>query len=90
MHPLIHSSVRPDDVSLYRWGLAEALRLAKQYPDAPACTSPHLAAWEDTLKRFTWFPVDPATGTLEIYAGIPYGTPHRHYSHLFSIWPVSE
>lgn len=51
-------------------------------------TSPYLAQWQATLARMTWFPVDAASGTLEIYRGIPYGTPHRHFSHLFSIWPL--
>ena len=52
------------DVSLYRWGLQQGIDLAARFPDAPLCGGPHLAAWKDTLARFTWFPVDAATNTL--------------------------
>ena len=79
--------VGPDanyDVSLFRWGLQLALDLADRY----GLTSPHLPAWAATLKNMTWFPIDGASDTLEIYRGTPYGTPHRHFSHLFSIWPL--
>lgn len=68
------------DVALYRWGLATALERG--------CGGPRAAAWRETLEHLTWFPIDDATDTLEIYAGVPYGTPHRHYSHLMSIWPL--
>ena len=74
------------DVSLYHWGLQTAIQLAEEHPTA--CGSPHLPAWKETLEKLTEFPVDPKSDTLEIYAGVPYGTPHRHYSHLFSIWPL--
>ena len=72
------------DKSLYRWGLATAIELAETY----GLTSPHLAAWRDTLARIAWFAVDATTDTFEIYDGVPYNQPHRHYSHLFMIWPL--
>lgn len=72
------------DVSLFRWGLQLALDLSKRY----GLNSPHLPAWTATLAKFTFFPIDNRTNTLSIYRGIPYGTPHRHFSHLFSIWPL--
>ena len=72
------------DKSLYRWGLATAIDLADTY----GLTSPHLQAWKDTLAHIAWFGVDAATDTFEIYDGVPYNTPHRHYSHLFMIWPL--
>ena len=72
------------DLSLYRWGLQLALQLASEY----GLPSPHLADWAATLSALAPPPVDPVTDTLEIYAGHPYATPHRHFSHLFSIWPL--
>ncbi len=72
------------DVALYRYSLALAIDLANEY----GLISPHYDAWVSTLARITWFSVDEASDTFEIYAGVPYGTPHRHYSHLFMIWPL--
>jgi hypothetical protein len=72
------------DISLYRWGLALAIELAEEYN----LSSPHLDAWKDTLSRIISFPVDPVTDTFEVYAGVPYNQPHRHFSHLFMIFPL--
>ncbi len=79
--------VGPDcnyDLALLRWGLTTVLDLASYYN----LTSPNLPSWQATLDALVWYSVDPASQTLEIYAGTPYGTPHRHYSHLFSIFPL--
>ena len=84
-------------IALYRWGLQTAISLADRFPDEENCGgSPssdsigyqHYLNWTSTLKLLTWFPIDNVTNTLEIYRGVPYGVPHRHYSHLFSIWPL--
>ena len=72
------------DLSLYRWGLQLALQLADRYN----LTSPHLPMWESTLRNLTFFSIDTKSNTFEIYAGTPYDTPHRHYSHLFMLWPL--
>ena len=72
------------DIALYRWGLQTAIGLCESYN----LTSPHLSAWRATLSNLTWYSVDPISNTFEIYAGVPYGTPHRHYSHLFALWPL--
>jgi hypothetical protein len=72
------------DVSLFRWGLALAAELAARY----SLESPYLSSWADTLNNMTFFPIDGPTQTLSIYAGVPYDQPHRHFSHLFSIWPL--
>ena len=83
-------AVEPDanyDVSLYRWGLEQGIQLSQQYPNS-ICNGPNVNKWKTTLNTFTWFPIDPITDTLEIYSGVPYAIPHRHYSHLFSIWPL--
>jgi len=60
------------------------LSLSEEFPEA--CNNDHLDIFADTLDRLTWFPV--SNGTLAIYKDIPYGTPHRHFSHLMSIWPL--
>jgi alpha-L-fucosidase 2 len=72
------------DLALYRWGLTTVLDLADEY----GLTSPNLPAWNATLASLTWYSIDPVSNTFEIYRGTPYGTPHRHYSHLFAIFPI--
>lgn len=72
------------DLSLYRWGLNLAIALAGQYN----IQSPYLTNWQNTLANLSWYSIDNSSNTFEIYRGIPYGTPHRHYSHLFMIWPL--
>jgi alpha-L-fucosidase 2 len=72
------------DISLYRWGLALAIDLAQQYN----LSSPHLEAWKNTLNNIISFSIDPVTDTFEVYAGVPYNQPHRHFSHLFMIFPL--
>lgn len=72
------------DLALYRWGLVTALDLVQRYN----LSSPHVPAWQSTLSTLTWYSIDASSETFSIYQGIPYGTPHRHYSHLFMIWPL--
>jgi hypothetical protein len=72
------------DLALYRWGLQTALHLAAQYN----LTSPSLPSWPATLAALAGPSVDPAGSGLEIYAGVPYGQPHRHFSHLFAVFPA--
>jgi hypothetical protein len=74
-------------LSLYRWGLATALRLSADLPGVCG-RADERAGWRGTLASLAALPVDEASGTLEIYAGVPYAVPHRHYSHLFSVWPL--
>ena len=72
------------DISLYRWGLQRALSYAAQYN----LTHPLLSKFNDTFRHLTFMPIDNSTGCLEVYRGIPFTIPHRHYSHLFSVWPL--
>src|SRR2546423_8090534 len=43
--------------------------------------------WRDTLAKLTPFPVDPQTGYM-IGAGVPLSQSHRHFSHLFMVYPL--
>ncbi|OIV35813.1 Tat pathway signal sequence domain protein [Mangrovactinospora gilvigrisea] len=70
------------DLALIRWGCATLLDAARVL----GVDDPSAAAWEDTLKRLTPYPVD-GTG-LMIGAGTPLATSHRHYSHLLMIFPL--
>jgi len=72
------------DLSLYRWGLLTVGKLAQEYN----LTDPNLPKFRETLATLQLYSIDSKSGTYEIYAGRPYLTPHRHYSHLFMIWPL--
>lgn len=71
------------DLSLLRWGLNMLLAANERFN----LNDPLAAKWRDTLARLTPNPVDPATG-LMVGAGQPFEESHRHYSHLFSIYPL--
>jgi alpha-L-fucosidase 2 len=72
------------DLALLHWGLRTAFQLSAQYN----LTNEYMPAWNTTLASLVGYSVDNASNTFEIYRGVPYGTPHRHYSHLFMIWPL--
>lgn len=71
------------DLSLLRWGLNTLLAVNERFN----LNDPLAAKWRDTLANLTPNPVDPATG-LMIGAGQPFAESHRHFSHLFSIYPL--
>lgn len=71
------------DLSLLRWGLNTLLAVNERFD----LNDPLAPKWRDTLARLTPNPVDPATG-LMIGAGQPFAESHRHYSHLFSVYPL--
>lgn len=70
------------DLALFKWGCRTLLwidaRLKLNDPLAPK--------WRDVDRRLVDFPTD-AHG-LMIGAKLPLKSSHRHYSHLFSIWPL--
>ena len=70
------------NLALLRWGLqtliADNERLKLNDPDA--------AKWKEVLGKLTDYPVDE-TG-LMIGKDTPFAKPHRHSSHLFSIFPL--
>ena len=71
------------NLALLRWGLSTLLendrRLGLKDPDA--------ARWREILDHLTPAPEDPKDG-LMLGAGVPFAKPHRHSSHLFSIFPL--
>jgi len=70
------------NLSLLRWGLqtliADKERLKLNDPDA--------VRWKEVLGKLTDYPTDE-TG-LMIGKDTPFAKPHRHSSHLFSIFPL--
>lgn len=54
-------------------------RFAEADPQAPL--------WSSTLARLTPFPTSPAHG-YNVSLGVGFNTPHRHFSHLFAMYPL--
>jgi hypothetical protein len=71
------------DLSLLRWGLNTLLAVNDRF----ALNDPLVPKWRETLAKLTPNPVDEKTG-LMVGAGQPFEESHRHYSHLFSIYPL--
>lgn len=71
------------DLALLRWGLLTLLAANERLglDDAAAST------WRDTLAKLAPYPVDANTGYM-IGAGVPLARSHRHFSHLFMVYPL--
>jgi alpha-L-fucosidase 2 len=48
---------------------------------------PLAAKWRETLEKLTPYPVDEKTGYM-VGTGVPFTESHRHYSHLFMVYPL--
>jgi alpha-L-fucosidase 2 len=70
------------DLSLLRWGLNSLLAVNERFK----LSDPLAAKWRDTLANLTPNPIGP-DGYM-VGAGQPFDESHRHYSHLFSIYPL--
>jgi len=71
------------NLALLRWGLTTLLALNERYQ----LNDPLAPKWKEVLANLTPDPVDPKTGIM-IGKETPFSKPHRHYSHLFSIFPL--
>ena len=72
------------DLAIFRWAAETALALAT----AGAPGDPALPTYADIAARLAPLPVDSATGSYEVAAGLPFAVPHRHYSHLLGVYDL--
>ena len=70
------------DLSLLRWGLNTLLAVNDRFN----LHDPLAEKWRSTLANLTPNPIGP-DGYM-VGAGQPFDESHRHYSHLFSIYPL--
>ena len=86
---LVGQSVGPNsnyDLASLRWGLQTLIDLATQYrPDDPM-----LPQWKDFLDHLVPYPYDEQTGYKVSDQYAFEHTNHRHYSHLFMIYPYYQ
>ena len=76
------------DLALLRWGAGTLLRISND-TDAISSTDPDIAEWRDVVDNLAAFPTDSKTGLL-IGDGVELTHGHRHWSHLFSIFPTTQ
>lgn len=70
------------DLALLRWSCITLLGICERF----GIEDPLQPKWRDTLAQLTPAPTDE-TG-LMIGRGVPLAESHRHFSHLFSIYPL--
>lgn len=71
------------NLALAKWGFRTLVACATRL----GIDDPLLPRWRDALARLADYPTDPATGIM-IGRDTPFAKSHRHYSHLFAIWPL--
>jgi hypothetical protein len=70
------------DLSLLRWGLNTLLAVNERFN----LGDPLAEKWRDTLKKLAPNPVDE-NGYM-VGSDQPFAVSHRHFSHLFSVYPL--
>jgi hypothetical protein len=78
-------SPNPDcnyDLALLRWGCMTLLDACERLK----INDPLIPKWKHTLEKLQPYPVDE--NGLMISASVPFAVSHRHYSHLFMIYPL--
>lgn len=88
--PLTYSDEYGDDVdtnmnlALARWGFKTLIEAAERLK----ISDPLLPLWKDFLQNLAPYPIDERG--LKIGQNLSFDRPHRHYSHLFAIFPLYE
>ena len=72
------------DLSLCRWACQVLLASAERL----RIDDPLIPVWKDLLAKLTPYPEDPTTGYM-IGAKVPLEHSHRHFSHLFMVYPLA-
>ncbi len=71
------------NIALLRWGLQTLISSSERLK----IDDPLLPKWKEVLAKLVDYPVDEKTGIM-IGKDTPFARPHRHYSHLFAIFPL--
>ena len=71
------------NIALAQWGFQTLIATAKRLN----IDDPLLPRWKEMVQKMADYPIDPDTGIM-IGKGVPFAKTHRHFSHLFAIWPL--
>jgi len=69
------------NLALMRWGFQTLIQCNERLH----INDPLLPKWHEVLDKLVDYPID-ATGIM-VGKDVPFSKPHRHYSHLFAIFP---
>ena len=72
------------NIALAKWGYKTLIATANRLH----IDKPKVAEWKNILEKMADYPTD-STGIM-IGKDAPFAKPHRHYSHLFGIFPLYE
>ena len=73
------------DLALFFWGARTLLALAQEFSIA----DPLIPFWADVLRTLAPYPVDEHSGHgFNVSLGVGFDVPHRHFSHLFAMFPL--
>ena len=70
------------DLSLFRWGV----KTAKTVLELLDMTEPNMPKWDKVIENLVPYPVDQ--DGLMVGATLKMTSMHRHWSHLFPIYPL--
>lgn len=70
------------DLALLNWGLSTLVEVC----DILKTEDPLLAKWNSVLLKLAKYPIDEKG--LMVGADVPFDQSHRHFSHLFAIYPL--
>ena len=71
------------NLALLHWGLQTLIASSERLK----IDDPLLPKWKEVLAKLVDYPVDEKTGIM-IGKDTPFARPHRHYCHLFAIFPL--
>jgi len=71
------------NLALLRWGLETLLDVSVRL----GVDDPLIPKWREVLADLSPYPLDPVSGIM-VGKDMPFSKPHRHYSHLFAIFPL--
>ena len=71
------------DVALFKWGAITLLELASEF----AITDPLVPEWRAIVETLTPGPIDD-DGSYMVNSNTVFSVAHRHFSHLFHIYPL--
>lgn len=71
------------DMALFFWGARTLIALNTRF----SLNDPLVPFWQSVLATLAPYPTDPVHG-YNVSLGVGFNVPHRHFSHLFAIFPL--
>jgi hypothetical protein len=72
------------NIALARWGFKALIATATKF----RINDPYLPRWKERLSKMADYPTNE--NGMMVGKDLPFAKPHRHYSHLFAIFPLYD